>query len=494
MIFAKEIFARPQVFRLLEIIPGLMTWGIITLPLWLSPFHPAVAAYFILAFDVYFFYKSATTAILGFISYLRIREAERVNWLLKAKKLDHFDELLHVIILPNYKESVGKLKTTFEAIKKQNFPKKQIRVVLAMEEKEGVEGRNKARDLIKEFGNDFKIYKTYHKLKPGEIAGKASNEAYATEKIGLLLSKEGCQDENVMVTTLDADSLFPENYFSYLTFLYLKDTGRDYHFYHAPVLLYSNFWKLPLPVRVQSTLGSILRMAQLMRPDKLIQVSTYSMGLKLLKSVNFWDRDIIPEDWHLFFQAFFVHGSKVKTVPIFLPIMGDASESTTLLKSYAVRYQQEKRWAWGVTDIPYAIKRAFETPQIPWKDKIYRLARLFEHHIFWPSSFFLLTLAGSIPPLINQNFKATNLGYLLPRLAGLILTLSTAFIVLIIVTDIKARPKRPSSFAVWQTPILFFQWFFLPIISLVFSALPSLEAHTRLMLGKRLEYKVTEKI
>ena len=34
----------------------------------------------------------------------------------------------------------------------------------------------------------------------------------------------------------------------------------------------------------------------------------------------------------------------------------------------------------------------------------------------------------------------------------------------------------------------------LPIIGFFFSALPGLDAHTRLMLGKYIEYKVTEKV
>jgi hypothetical protein len=36
-------------------------------------------------------------------------------------------------------------------------------------------------------------------------------------------------------------------------------------------------------------------------------------------------------------------------------------------------------------------------------------------------------------------------------------------------------------------------WFLLPISSLLFSTFPALDAQTRLALGKRLEYRVTEK-
>ncbi len=37
------------------------------------------------------------------------------------------------------------------------------------------------------------------------------------------------------------------------------------------------------------------------------------------------------------------------------------------------------------------------------------------------------------------------------------------------------------------------QWLLLPVVGLVFSNLPALDAQTRLMAGKYLEYRVTEK-
>ncbi len=58
--------------RLLEISIPLTSWIIITMPLWLSFWHPALVAYFIITFDVYWFYKSVTLvnyALRSFITY-----------------------------------------------------------------------------------------------------------------------------------------------------------------------------------------------------------------------------------------------------------------------------------------------------------------------------------------------------------------------------------------------------------------------------------------
>ena len=43
-------------------------------------------------------------------------------------------------------------------------------------------------------------------------------------------------------------------------------------------------------------------------------------------------------------------------------------------------------------------------------------------------------------------------------------------------------------------PMLLVQWYLLPFVSLILSALPALEAHTRLLIGKKIDYKVTEKV
>lgn len=474
--------------RAIEILVGLTTWTIITLPVWLSPFHPAVVAYFILLFDIYFFYKSLTTAYYSLQSFLQLLSHQKIDWHQKAKKIPNYKNIKNLVIIPNYKETAEKLTQTLDSLASQSFPKNRLYITLAMEEREGKNARQKAAFLYQKYKHRFaRIFITYHKLLKKEVKGKASCQTYAAKKVTNILKREGHNLDQFIITTADADSIFHPRYFSYLTFLFLKDKQRYYHFYAAPFLLYRNYWQLPLLVRVKTTLDNIIRLALLKRPDKLIQVSAYSASLKLIKNVGFWDTNIIPEDWHIFFQAYFKYGPKVKTIPLFVPVLGDAAISVT------ERYQQEKRWAWGVTDIPYAIKKFFTTPSIPLIPKTIRVLRLIEAHIFWPSNFFLLTLASSIPPLVNPVFKRTNLGRTLPQLSGFILTVSTIFLFVLIYIDAKSRPKRPPSFKTWQLPSLILQWLALPLVSFILSSLPGLDAHTRLMLGKKLEYKVTKK-
>lgn len=480
--------------RLFDIFIPITTWVVITFPLWMSPFHPALVAYFIIAFDLYFFYSCVRTVYYSTLSYRLIEEHEKVDFAEKIKQLDASKGIHHFVIIPNYKEPLYKLEETIRTIVDGTYPYKKISLVLAFEKRE-TEAIEKEESIKKTFGHFFEhILSSYHVLEPNEVAGKASNQSFAARMVSAFIKKRNLDQKEVLVTICDADSKLPKNFFSYLTDSYLNDQNRSYHFYWAPVLLYSNFWQLPFFVRIQATLSSILRLAFLSQKDKLIQISTYSTNLWLLEKINYWDVDIIPEDWHVYFQAFFAFGEKVKTIPLYTIVSGDAVHTGNTFKTFLNRYEQEKRWAWGVTDIGYALKKFFSTPHIPWFPKFKKIVYLMENHLLWPTSFFILTISASIPPIINPVFKRTMLGFLLPQLSGLILTLSTSMILVYIYLDIKLRQKIKIETKVSALPFILVQWYFLPFISFLLSSLPALESHTRMIIGKKIEYKVTEKV
>lgn len=490
----KRITGSRTFHRFLEMIIPIGSWFFITLPLWLSPFHPAIVAYFIISFDLYFFYKSIVTAYYAVVSYSEILYHGKINYQKKFKKIKDASTINHFIIVPNYKEPLHKLDSTIESFKKNDYLFNNIYLVLAFEKRE-VDAILKYKYLYTKYKSSFKdIIATYHPDLQGEEPGKASNQTYAAKIVDKYVIKNNFLREKTIITICDADSYLPKNYFSYLSFSFLKDKERLYHFYWAPVLLYNNFSKLPLFVRIQATLSSILRLSFLSQKNNLIQVSTYSTSLWLIKKINFWDVDIIPEDWHIFFQAFFAFGEKVRTVPLFTIVNGDAVYSGATLKTFVNRYEQEKRWAWGVSDVGYVLKKFFQTPKINFWVKFKKVIFIAETHLFWPISFFILTISASIPPLINPVFKRTVLGFLLPKLSGLILTLSSVLLFLYIYLDIKVRARVNMKTKLSNLPLLMVQWYLLPVVSFFFSSLPALDAHTRILLGKKLKYKVTEKV
>lgn len=480
--------------KLGEILVPFLTWLIILLPLWLSPFHPAIVAYFIIAFDLYFFIKSMMTAYYATLSYSLIRSFQNASFDKNIQTINKASCIQHFVIIPNYKEPLHKLNDTIEAIVNSDYPYQTIHLVLAFEKRENEAGA-KAQKLHDRWNKYFKDFIcTYHILEDYEVPGKASNQTFAARIVEEYCHKRGFDFKQTMITICDADSLLPKNFFSYLTFEFLNDANKAYHFYWAPVLLYNNFWRLPFFVRMQATLSSILRLAFLSQKNQLIHISTYSVNLWLLKEVDYWDVDIIPEDWHIYYQAFFKFGERIQTLPLYTIVNSDAVYSGTILKTFTNRYEQERRWAWGVTDISYYWNNMFTADHIPWNVRIKRFFYLVETHLLWPTSFFVLTVSGWIPPIINPTFKRTVLGFILPGITGFILTLSTAMLILYIYLDVKLRHDLNQKTKLINLPLVLVQWYLLPLVSLVLSSIPALDAHTRLLLGKKITYKVTEKI
>lgn len=492
----KRIFEKyPQkTIRFLEILIPTTSWAVITMPLWLSFFYPEGVAYFVIAFNIYWFYKSFALAFNGIRSYLTLSAHTKVGWLSEVKKIPGWEKTHHVIIIPEYKESLSLLRKTLKNLTLQDFPHKKISVVLASEKRDP-RANTKGRILKEEFKGKFAhFWVTHHELSPGEVAGKSSNMAWAGKFVCQKLSQLGFDLKNITVTSCDADVLLHPKYFSYLTFAFLSDRDRRYHFYQAAVMFYSNIWQIPLPGRVLNTIGSILSLSLLSQGARLINFSTYSLSLATVKEVGFWGIDIIPEDYHLFFKTYFKKGERVRVVPIFLPVLAQAAQSRGFWRTMVNQYEQHKRWAWGVSDVPRVIKNYFIHPEIPFWDKTFRLATLLEQHLVWPTNWFILTLGSTIPPLLNPRFAKTVLGYSLAGISSTILTICAVFLLVIIFLDLKIKPPRPKEFAAWKIPILYLQWVTLPVVSFFLSALPGLDAHTRLMLGKRLEYRVTEKV
>ena len=480
--------------RFFEVLIPAFAWILITLPLWLSFWHPALVAYLVLGFDVYWFYKSFTMAINGTRAFLTVTSHTKVDWLTQLTQFPNWQSICHVLIIPEYKEPLTVLEETFENLLKQDYPHKNIIVVLATEAQD-LEARSTSVYLKNKYAANFRDFVvTTHPKIPGEVTGKSSNMAWAGKQIVFKLHTQGVDLIHVTVTSCDADVLLHPKYFSHLTYSFLSDPEREFHFYQPAILFYSNIWRLPLPSRVVNTISSIMNLAILPQHDRLINFSTYSLCLNTVEKVGFWGTDVIPEDYHLFFKTYFALGEKVKTIPIYLPALADAAESRGFWKTMVNQYEQHKRWAWGVSDIPFVLKNYFTNTQIPFWNKTMRVLNLLENHLLWPTNWFILTLGSTIPPLVNKNFARTVLGHNLSQISSAILTFSIAFLLVMIILDLRAKPARPKEYKAWRIPILYLQWVTLPVVSFFLSALPGLDAHTRLMLGKRLEYRVTEKI
>jgi hypothetical protein len=480
--------------RMLEVIPGFITWTIISSPLWGSLFIPTILAYSILFFDVYYFYKSFLLAITAFFGSKKIRETEAQDWMKKVRTLPNYNKVNHIIIIPNYKERIEKLQRTLSVLTKQTFSLNNIYIVLAMEARES-DISGKVEILQSEFKEKFgKLIITYHLDIVGEVKGKSSNEAFAARETYRLLFEEGGLDlDYATVTTVDADAVFDPQYTACLTYKFLKDEKRYHKFWQSAIVFYNNIWQVPAPIRVISFFGSLWRIALLLQGDRLLTHSTYSLSFKLLKAIDFWDVDVIPEDYRVFFKAFYRMKGNIWVEPIFLKTSMDAALSIGYLNSLKNKYNQERRWSWGVSDNPLFIKWWFTVPGMPFIRKTMLLFYVLTDHLLWPVYWFIITVFANIMPLINPVYSRTTLGYSLPRLAGFILTSTLVALIVMIYIDHKNHPKS-INLPLYRKLLFPLEFTLMPLVGFFLSALPALISHTQLMFGKRLEYKVTDKV
>lgn len=495
----REFLLRHQkgLLRALEILPGLVSWNIILFPYWGIFLVPNLVAYFILSFNIYWFYQSLQIAITATMSHLRIQAAMKYNWLPDIEAFPDWKKLRHVIIIPTYKEPLHTLERTFHSLAAQKFTPKQLVVVLAMEVREPEKERlEKVKALKKQFGHFFdKFIVTVHTLAEGEIIGKSSNERYAAIAVKKeLVDKEKYDIDYLTVTSCDADHVYHPNHFAALAFKFLDNPKRYLHFWQPAVLFYNNIWELPALTRVPSTLSSIWNLSQLPRRDRLINGQNYSLSFKLLDEVDYWDPDKIPEDWGIFFKAFYKKGGGIEVEPLYLPLYADAAQSSSTIKTLKNTYEQQKRWAWGVSDDPWIIKNYLLTKNVPFVEKTLRLLALVSSHFLWPVNWFIITIGLTLPTLLNPAFGRTTLGYTVPKISSFVLTLALGFLIVMLILDRIYKPKRPKNFPLWRALLMPLEFVLMPVAGFLFGALPGLDAHTRLMLGKYIEYRVTEKV
>lgn len=489
-----------KLHRFLEILPGVISWTLITFPVWatlLVPNGVLYVAYFVLIFDVYWLYKSIRLAITAVISHIKIKAADSLDWLSEVKKLQNWEKVHHIILIPTYKEPIELLERTLTKLSLQEYPLDKIFVVLAFEERDN-EAPAKAEALTQKYQHVFGHFMTtMHPDIDGEVKGKSSNEAWAGRRAKeYLIDQQGVDIDYVTITSNDADALLHHKYLACMThkFLNLSETDRYLRFFQAAIMFYNNIWRVPAPIRVLSTISSISNTANQSTPDHLVNFSCYSTSLKMIDKVGYWDVDVIPEDYRIFFKSYFALDGKVKVEPLFLPIYSDAVEGENFWATMVGQYEQMKRWAWGTSDDAYVIRQWLSSPQIPWWSKTARVLKVVEEHFLWPVNWFIITIGATVPIILNPEFHDTVLGHNLPLFSAYILNICLIALIITIVLDFKQRPSRGEDVSIIRKFIDYMEFLLLPIVGFFFSAIPGLDAHTRLMLGRYMEYRVTEKV
>jgi len=536
-----KLIYKHKYWRLLEMIPGLLAWGALLLPVVLAIYYPVTIALLAIVYALLWLFRSIRLSINLYRGYWRTQDAMKVNWnllldlvenpdkidptikqtdlsksLLKPQKIFNLElknlknrmtwlkqkdqylkpsQIYHAVLIVTYKETYELVRESVKSYAESFYPYNKMILVIGGEEGDQENFEKIAQRIDEEFKDKFhKIITTVHpKGLPGEIPGKSGNATFAGKKLKKYLDDQGIDNEHVILSNFDADTVAHPAYFSELTFKYLITKNRCKKAYQPISMFHNNIWDVPVMMRMVALSCTFWRMSEALDKHKYKSFSSRSMSFQTVLDTDYWDPSVIPEDSRQYWTAYLKYNGKHTVSCIYTPVYMDAVLSDNYIETFKSQYVQLRRWAWGVMDFPFMALNLARHPKIKFGEKAYRIFYFLENSFFWATGPLIIMFSGWLPSLMNPEFGRSVLGYNLPATTSLILTIATVGIIMCGVISLVIVPHN-SNMKPWKRVSLFFQWLLVPVTSIFLSAFPALDAQTRLLFGRHLEYKVTEKV
>lgn len=524
--------------RIWEILPGLSFWSVFFGSILLSVYKPVWAAIFIICFDLYWVLKAINTAAHLIASYRKFKFFVTIDWMELLPKIEDFyslskemetrsltaktrlgrlyykseakrifqqttlgragfkyEEFYNLVLIPFADESFEVLDSTLSALKDTSYPKDKMIVLLAAEERVGEPARAVAAQVEQKYkGVFYKLYVTFHPDGlPNEIRGKSANASFAVQAVTPKLLELGISEDQVMVSNLDSDTIVHPQYFSRVMYEFLT-AEKPYRSSYQPIAIYNNnIWDSPAFIRVVSVSNSFFQFTESSRPDRLRTFSSHSMPLRPLREVGYWKKDIINEDGYIFWQCYLHYEGDYQVVPLFIPISLDTCLAETFWQTLKNQYKQKRRWAYNVEYYPHLVPALLKS-KAPFFDRMYKLWQYVEGDFNWATASILISLLGWLPLIVGgPEFTSSVVAFNLPKATEVLMILATSFLIFSVYINLILLPPRPAKYGKMRSVMMYLQWFLVPFTSVIFGSLPAVEAQTRLMLGKYLEFWVTPK-
>jgi len=185
--------------RLLEMVPGTVSWAVIIGPIWLSFSYPELVAYFVLSFDFYWLCRAVWFSGAVIVAYRRIRGVLRTDWQARLDALDDsslpdWRSYTHLALIPTYTEPLETLRQTVKALAGAQWPaERKICAIITREtDAAGIANVGILRD---EFGAAFADFlHILDPLEPGIVVGKSSAMAWGGKHLYRYLVREKGMD------------------------------------------------------------------------------------------------------------------------------------------------------------------------------------------------------------------------------------------------------------------------------------------------------------
>ena len=527
---------RTKLYRFLEMLPGLCSYGAIILLFLLSWLDPILGATYLFALIAATLVKAIGIAYRTIQGYEVIKRAGRVDWQKRLKELEtphesyerlleteskgyHFSEHLdnlkmmatmqkeypkpsdiyHAVIMTAYNEGEETLAPSIEAVKDTTFNNNHIIFILAYEERGGEEMEKTAINLQKKYKktfHDFQIIKHPANL-PNEIIGKGPNLTYAGERLAEYVKEKNLPIENIIVTSLDSDNHMAPKYLDSVAYEFIVHPNRQRLSYQPVSLFMNNIWDAPAPSRVIAVSNSFFNVISTMRPHALRNFASHSQPLQALEAMNFWSKRTIVEDGHQYWRSLFFFSGDYDVLPIRIPIYQDAVIDDNFWKTIKAQFIQVRRWYYGASDVAYVGSRLFvsrEKRNISFWRLFPKFWRLLDGHITLAILAPIVAFGGWVPMIMNVSSR-TMVAHNLPSIVSVVETFASVGLIISVLVSFKLIPKRPAKYKKTRSLSMLLQWVLIPITSILYQSLAAFYAQTRLLLGKYMEkFDVTKKV
>lgn len=494
---ATELQGRERRFyRFLEIVPGVASWATLIGVMALSIYAPFIAAYFIIAFAVYWVLKTAFLSYHLRHNWKRLRHHLKVDW---AKMVERFEfgHIYHVVILPFYKEPESVINATIASFSKANYDLKNVILVLGVEERAGKEALERAEHMKAKWADTFGYFQI--SVHPGdiegEVAGKGSNATWAAEQVRTeVLDSHGIRYNHTLVSIFDIDTVIYPEYFNCLIWHFMT-AKRPLKSSFQPVPIFNNnMWEAPALARVVAMSSTFWEMIQQERPERMATFSSHAVSFQALYEVGYWQTNMVSEDSRIYWNLFLANDGEYDVVPLSYPVSMDANAAPSFWTTMWNIYRQHRRWTYGVENFVYIVYHFTKNKNISLKKRISIALQQAEGYWSLVTNPIMLFILGWAPIFFGGRvFHETVLSYNLPIVVRNLLILAMFGLVVSSIISLTLVPRRPQNKSWFRYIVMAAQWILVPVTMIFFSALPGLDAQTRLMLGKYMGFWVTPK-